>query len=210
MAASRDDDQGFFRGSFFSTTVVGKRGMPDFQIVTFSVEGAGADLKTLSYEQIINAYGKIFESIEPARQSELKSGFIDRLIYNDFIQSVPADVYASMTFPSSLRGCIGEFVEDFSGVIEIPIKNSPLGSIDLKTLLLGVTSSSGIVLGSFTTDHNPVVVVAMVGASIVILGAARGVGEALRRGLYVKTLELLKVPERSTGSTRRKRVRMAS
>lgn len=209
--AYRDDAEGFLRGSFFSTTVVGTKGMSDFQVVTFPVEGAGADLKSLTYEEIVNAYGKIFTRVDPARQSELKSNFIETLMYNDFSSLVPTDVFDSITFRSSLKTCISEFVGEFIEVTEIPIKNSPLGAIGLKSLLSGVTSSSGIVLGSFAADHNPVVVIATVGASIVILGAARGVAEALRRGLYIKTLELLKVPVPSTssGSTRRRKIKAA-
>jgi len=184
--------------------------MPDFQIVTFPVEGAEADLKTISYEELVNAYGKIFERIDPARKDELKVDFVQTLILNDLRQQAPVDVFDSMAVQRLLKANVEEFAQDLLDNAEVPIKNSPLGSTDLKSLLLTAGSSVSVVLGSFTTDHNPVVVVAMVGASIVILGAARGVAEALRRGFYVKTLQLLKVPEQSTGSARRRKIRAAS
>ncbi len=190
------DHPGYVQGTFFSTTVLGREGMPDFQAVTFTIEGALSDLKTVSYEEIVAAYRTIFEHIETARDDQLRPDFVQTLLLNEIRETTPDVLLAHVTTQRSLEMTVTSYAEHLLDVTEVPIKASPLKGIDLNSLLLGGSSIS-ILFGSFTPGHNPIVVIAVVGASVVVLGAARGVGEALHRGLYVKTLNLLRVPEQT-------------
>jgi hypothetical protein len=81
----------------------------------------------------------------------------------------------------------------------VPFESSPLGPTSLWDLGTAGTDV-GATIGEYVTGH-PLLLLSL-GAGMVVCGAARGIGEALRIGLRARILELMGVedPERTPGS----------
>jgi hypothetical protein len=98
--------------------------------------------------------------------------------------------------PPRVRRGPSEFAQYLAFAPVIPFESSPLSGKSLSDVITAAGGSAGAAVGAFGT-HEPLLLIA-VPFGIVLCGAARGVGDALRIGLRARLLDLMHVedPER--------------